>query len=101
MLGQRLRWTEYFAHQLQLSFEIVQNRTCAYRKYVYSVAVYHKKSNEVGRNDNFRALARKLSFLPTKLDIFDVRQHYIRVYVRRYSIYISMSDLLSLIISNA
>ena len=29
------------------------------------------------RIDNFRALARKLSFLPTELDIFDIRQHYV------------------------
>ena len=29
--------------------------------------------------DNFLALARKLSFLPTELDIFDIRQHYIRI----------------------
>ena len=36
-------------------------------------------SNEVGRIDNFRALARKLSFLPTELDIFDIIQHYIRI----------------------
>ena len=36
-----------------------------------------KISNEVGRNDNFRALARKLSFLPTELDIFDIQQHYV------------------------
>ena len=28
-----------------------------------------------GRGDNFRALAGKLSFLPTKLDIFNIRQH--------------------------
>ena len=38
-----------------------------------------KISNEVGRIDNFLAL-RKLSFLPTELDIFDIRQHYIRIY---------------------
>ena len=38
-----------------------------------------KISNEVGRIDNFRALARKLSFLPTELDIFDIRQHYVRI----------------------
>ena len=37
-----------------------------------------KISNEVVRIDNFRALARKLSFLPTELDIFDIRQHYVR-----------------------
>ena len=30
-------------------------------------------------NDNFRALARKLSFLPTELDIFNIRQHYVRI----------------------
>ena len=40
---------------------------------VYSVVVYQKISNEVGRNDNFRALARKLSFLPNEFDIFDIR----------------------------
>ena len=33
----------------------------------------------VGRNDNFRAMARKLSILPTSLDIFDIRQHYVRI----------------------
>ena len=38
-----------------------------------------KISNEVERNDNFRALARKLSFLSTELDIFDIRQHYVRI----------------------
>ena len=36
-------------------------------------------SNSVGRNDNFLAKAGKLSVLPTILDIFDVRQHYIRI----------------------
>ena len=36
-------------------------------------------SNEVGRIDNLRSLARKLSFLPTQLNIFDIRQHYIRI----------------------
>ena len=38
-----------------------------------------KISNEVGRIDNFRALARKLSFLPTELDVFDIWQHYIHI----------------------
>ena len=38
-----------------------------------------KISNSVGRNDNFLSKARKLSILPTELDIFDVRQHYIRI----------------------
>ena len=39
----------------------------------------------VERNDNFLAKARKLSILSTSLDIFDIRQHYIRIlyiYVR-------------------
>ena len=36
-------------------------------------------SNSVGRNDNFLAKARKLSILPTSLDIFDIRQHYVRI----------------------
>ena len=45
----------------------------------YTVLSCIKKSNEVGRIDNFRALARKLSFLPTELDICDIRQHYIRI----------------------
>ena len=36
-------------------------------------------SNEVGKIDNFRALARKLSYFPTELGIFDIRQHYIRI----------------------
>ena len=36
-------------------------------------------SNEVGRIDHFRALARKLSFLPTELDTFDKGQHYVRI----------------------
>ena len=27
------------------------------------------------RNDNFRALVKKLLILPTSLDIFDIRQH--------------------------
>ena len=37
------------------------------REYVYSVAVYQKNLTRFGRIDHFRALARKLSFLPTKL----------------------------------
>ena len=38
-----------------------------------------KKSNSVGRNDNFLAKARKLSVLPTSLDNFDIRQCCIRI----------------------
>ena len=33
----------------------------------------------VERNDNFLTKARKLSILSTSLDIFDIRQHYIRI----------------------
>ena len=36
-----------------------------------------KISISVGRNDNFLAKARKLSFLLTSLDIFNVRQHFL------------------------
>ena len=38
-----------------------------------------KISKEVGRIDKVRALARKLSFLPTELDIFNIRQHYVLI----------------------
>ena len=38
-----------------------------------------KISNSAGRNDHFLAKARKLSVLPTSLDIFDIRQHYMRI----------------------
>ena len=50
-------------------------------------------SKEVGRIDNFQALARKLSFLQAELDTFDIRQHNVRIHL-------SMSDLLSFIICN-
>ena len=33
-------------------------------------------SKSVERNDNFLAKARKLSILPTSLNIFDILQHY-------------------------
>ena len=36
-------------------------------------------SNSVGRNDNFLTKARKLSILPTSLDISDIRQHFVRI----------------------
>ena len=37
-------------------------------------------SNEVGGIDNFfLALAQKLSFLQTEIDIFDIGQHYVRI----------------------
>ena len=36
-------------------------------------------SDSVVRNDNFLSKARKLSILPTPLDIFDIRQHYVRI----------------------
>ena len=40
-----------------------------YREYVYSVAVYQNYLTRLG----------KLSFPPTELDIFDIRQHYVRI----------------------
>ena len=49
-----------------------------------------KISNKVGRIDNFLALARKLSFLPTELDIFDTALY-------TYPIYLSTFDLPSLL----
>ena len=60
-----------------LTFGYPPNHT-KHKEYVYSVAVY-QISNEVGRIDNFRALARKLSFLPNEFDIFGIRQHYVRI----------------------
>ena len=36
-------------------------------------------SNSVGRNYNFLAKVRKLSTLPTSLDILDIRQNFIRI----------------------
>ena len=48
------------------------------REYVYIVSLYIKIFNEVGRIDNFRALVRKLSFLTTELDFFDIQQYYVR-----------------------
>ena len=57
----------------------IKQMKAIYREHVYSFAVYQKISNEVGRIDNFRALARKLSFLPTKKYIFDIQQHYVRI----------------------
>ena len=34
-----------------------------------------KISNEVGRIDNYQALVRQLSFLPTELNIFYIQQY--------------------------
>ena len=67
------------------------------RKYVYSVIIYQKYtlSNEFGRSDYFRALARQLSFLPTELNIFIYTTT-----LHTYSIYLSTFHLLSFIISN-
>ena len=36
-------------------------------------------SNEIRRNDNFLAKARKLSILLISLDVFVIRQHYVRI----------------------
>ena len=66
------------------------------REYVHSVAVYKKIFNEVGRIDNFRVLARKLSILSTELEIFDIQQHYVRIRVTYQRLILS-----SFTISNA
>ena len=53
-------------------------------------------SNKVGRiDDNFRALARKLSFFPTELDFF-----LYTITLCMYSNYLSTFNLFSFIISN-
>ena len=49
------------------------------REYVYSAVVYQKYLTRLGELIIFRVLARKLSFLSTELDIFDIRQHYVRI----------------------
>ena len=46
------------------------------REYVYSIAVYQ---NEVGRIDTFQALARNFVISPNRFDIFDIRQHQVRI----------------------
>ena len=51
------------------------------REYVYSVIVHQKISNEVGKIDHLRALARNVSFFYSQLDIFDIRQHYVRILI--------------------
>ena len=43
---------------------------------MYIVLPYIKN---IQRGTNFQALVRKLSFLPTVSDIFDIRQHYVRI----------------------
>ena len=48
-----------------------------------------KIPNSVGRNDNFLARVRKLSVLPTFIDNFDKRQHYVRI----LSLYMSCAIL--------
>ena len=56
---------------LNLLFFAAIAKCLVHREYVYGVAVYQKISNEVERIDNLRAFARKLSFIPTELDIFE------------------------------
>ena len=53
-----------------------------------------KISNSVGRNDNCLAKARQLSILPTSLDIFDIRQYYVRILYMNHDL--CNSDLLHL-----
>ena len=41
--------------------------------------MYNGLNISVGRNNNFLSKARKSSILPNLSDIFDIRQHYIRI----------------------
>ena len=50
-----------------------------YIENTYIVLSYINISIKVVRNDNWHAVARQLSFLQTQLDIFDIRQHYVRI----------------------
>ena len=61
-----------------------------------------KISNSVWRTDNFRPKARKLSILPTSLDIFDIRQHYVcilYIILRRLCSYCLPSEKRRLVLS--
>ena len=49
------------------------------REYVYSVAVDQKYLTRLGELIIFELWREKLSILPTELDIFDKRQHYVRI----------------------
>ena len=77
---------------------VEKNRANSYKnqrqsKYIentYIVLLYIKISHQVERIDNFRALVRKLSFLSTVLDSFDIRQHYVRILF--FIIFFSTSD---------
>ena len=80
-----IRTAELFPYTAKVMFVGVRNDKInksdveSYIEYVLSVAVYQKYLNEIGRDDNFLAKTRKLSILPTSLDIFDIRQHYVRI----------------------
>ena len=51
---------------------------CVKREYVYSVAVYQKYLTRLGELIIFEPWLENYHF-PTELDIFDIRQHYIRI----------------------
>ena len=55
-----------------------------------------KISNSVGRNDNFRAKARKLSILPKSSDNFYIRQHYIRILYLSFKTRVQQYSMLTL-----
>ena len=48
-----------------------------YRECIYSVSVYQNYVTRLGELIIFEPWARKLSFLPNELDIFDIRQHFV------------------------
>ena len=49
------------------------------KEYVYSDVVYQKYLTRLGELIIFELLRKKISSLPAELDIFDIRQHYIRI----------------------
>ena len=71
------------AAQADLKRHLTQTSESPFPRVARHILPYIKKyiyiSNEVGKIDSLRALARKLSFLPTESDIFDIRQHYVRI----------------------
>ena len=58
---------------------IVRISTPARPRYVYSVAVHQKYLKRLGELIIFEPWLENYHFLPTELDIFDKRQHYIRI----------------------
>ena len=82
-------------YYISIKTESRTSKAAVYIENTYLGCRITKTSNEVGRIDNFLAKARKRSILPTELDIFDIRQHYVRILF-----IFQTSHLLCIIISN-